>query len=392
MSAAGFPSLLVQIAFTSPYNDTTPDWVDVTGYVRSFSVRRGRADAFSLCEPGTVDSLVLNNTDARFDPENTSGPYYGYLRPNRRIRIGTTISSTYRPLFTGFVGAFPQGWPNGSDDCETTVQATDRFKLLARATDTLNSRPDEYADVRIEALLQHFGIGSGDRDINPESLAARTVATFDYDGENLLQNLQDAALADGGFLYMDGYGKVRYQTVRYRQIGGATRARTSQARFGNDATSIPVKADLIRSVDENLMANRIKATDCNGDPVVREDTSYFDDDGLLEMDLGATLLLPTDAQDRVDDVLALRKNPTPRYPTLPLNLLEHSSADQATILGLDFSDRLTLAVIPPGQSTGVERDQWIESISHNVQITGDSPSWDVTFGLSSAGDAATAIP
>lgn len=392
MTAAGFPALLVQIAFVTDYNDTTPTWVDVTGYVRAFSTHGGRPDAFSLCETGSVDSLVLNNTDGRFDPENTSGPYYGYLRPNRRIRIGTTISGTYRPLFTGFVGAFPQTWPNGSDDCETTVTAEDRFKLFARRTDSFNSRPDEFADVRITALLQHAGIGSGDRSINAATLAARSVATHDYDGENLLQTVQDAAMADGGMLFMDPWGIVTYQTVKYRQIGGATRARTSQARFGNDATAIPVEASLLRSVDENLMANNITVTDCNGDVHTATDATSIAKDGQLDMDLGGTLLLSSDAQDRVNDVLALRKNPTPRYPSLPVDLLTLSAADQATVLGLGYSDRLTLAVIPPGQSVGAARDQWIEKITHTVQITGSSPSWQVGFGLSSAGDAAVAIP
>jgi hypothetical protein len=390
MTAAGFPNLLVQIAFTTAYNDTTPTWVDVSQYVRGFSTQRGRPNEFSLCEPGTL-SLELRNDDLRFDPENTSGPYYGYIRPMRRVRVGATVSSTYYSIFTGFVDAFSQGWENGSR-CVTTVTATDRFKILARQTDpTLNSRPDEYADVRLTALLQHAGIGSADRSINPETLTARSVATHDYDGENLLQALQDIALADGGMLYMTALGLVRYQTVTYRQIGGATRARTSQARFGNDATAIPVDATITRAVDDSLMANKVTVTDGNGEVQTAEDTTARGDDGLLELDLGSTLLLTSDAADRVADLLALRKNPTPRFATMPVDLLTQTTADQATVLGLDFSDRLTLAIIPPGHTTGAARDQWVESIAHDVQIVGD-PSWRVSFGLSSAGDAAVAIP
>lgn len=386
----GFPTLLVQIAFTTAYNDTTPTWVDVTGYTESVSTKTGRPSELSNAEPGTV-TVALNNTDGRFDPDNASGPYAGYVRPLRRIRIGATANGTYYPMFTGFVDSFVKTWPNGADHSITTVTATDRFKLLARRFDTFNSRPDEFADIRITALLQHSGIGAADRIINAAALPARTVATYDYDGMNLLQGLQDAAFADGGLLFMDGYGRIVFQTVKYRQIGGATRARTSQARFGNDATSIPVEPDLDPRVDDTLMANKVLVTDCNGEVQMAQDTALATSDGPLELDLGGTLLLTTDAQDRVADMLALRKNPTVRYNSAAVDVLTLSAANQEKVLARELSDRLTLAVIPPGLSSGTARDQWIEGVQHDITITG-GPQWKTTFQLSSAGDAVTVIP
>lgn len=386
----GFPTLLVQIAFTTAYNDTTPVWVDVTGYTESVSTKTGRPSELSNAEPGTV-TVALNNTDGRFDPDNASGPYAGYVRPLRRIRIGATANGTYYPMFTGFVDSFVKTWPNGADHSITTVTATDRFKLLARRFDTFNSRPDEFADVRITALLQHSGIGAADRIINAASLAARTVATYDYDGTNLLQELQDAAFADGGLLFMDGYGRIVFQTVKYRQIGGATRARTSQVRFGNDPISIPVESDLDPRVDDTLMANKVTVTDCNGEVQMAQDTALATTDGPLDLDLGGTLLLTADAQDRVADMLALRKNPTVRYNSVSVNLLTLSAVNQEKVLARELSDRLTLAVIPPGLASGTARDQWIEGVAHDVTVTGDA-SWKTTFLLSSAGDAVTVIP
>jgi hypothetical protein len=156
MTAAGFPTLFGLIAFSSVYNDTTPDWVDVIGYAQSLSGQRGRQDELSICEPGTY-SMVLRNTDDRFNPDNASGPYYGQLRPNKRFRVGATVLGTDYPIFTGWTESFVLS----PDQATCTVTAVDRFGLLSRQKDTFNSRPDEYADVRITALLQHFGIGSG---------------------------------------------------------------------------------------------------------------------------------------------------------------------------------------------------------------------------------------
>lgn len=389
MTAAGFPALLVQIAFTSVYNDTTPTWEDVTADVKSFSGSRGRPDERAVCEPGQY-TIVLDNRSDNYNADNPSGDYYGYVRPNKRVRIGATVLSTYYPIFTGWTDDFVLS----PDMTEATVTATDRFAMLANQKDTLNSRPDEAADVRITALLQHFGIGSGDRNINADTLAARTLSTHDYEDVFMLDALHNAAFGDGGLLFIEPYGKVCFQTVKYRQIGGATAARTSQARFGNDedAATIRVEPDLAPKVARSLMANRVTITDCNSDEAVAEDTALQDaGDGIRELPLGDSLLLPTDAQDRVDDELALRKNPTVRYESMTVNLLSCTAGQQALVFERELSDRVTLALIPPGQTSGTERDQWIEGVGHQVQIAGE-PSWTVAFPTSSAGDSATVIP
>src|SRR5213079_3236543 len=104
------------------------------------------------------------------------------------------------------------------------------------------------------------------------------------------------------------------------------------------------------------------------------------------------LLLAADAQDRVDDELALRKNPIPRVEQMTVDVLACAAAQQALVLERELSDRITLAIIPPGLTSGTSRDQFVEGVGHDVQITGDSPSWTTSFRMSSTGDAATVIP
>lgn len=64
----------------------TPDvWTDISAYVKSSSVSRGRDTQLEQVQPGTL-SAVLRNNDRTFDPSYSQGPYYGYLLPMRRIR------------------------------------------------------------------------------------------------------------------------------------------------------------------------------------------------------------------------------------------------------------------------------------------------------------------
>lgn len=116
------------VAFTTAPG-ATPVWVDVTAYVRAFSVNRGRSSEFDHFPAGRA-SLVLSNADRRFDPEHATGPYYGNLLPRRRLRIRATYAAVTYDVFHGYVDGWPQSY-DPPNDSTVTVTATDAFKMLA---------------------------------------------------------------------------------------------------------------------------------------------------------------------------------------------------------------------------------------------------------------------
>ncbi len=116
---------------------TTPSagqWVDLTAYVRSASIRRGKDHELSSTGAGELE-LRLDNTDRRFDPTNTAGPYYPSVRPMTRVRVRATVNAITYDLFQGFVEDWGQTYPprpiaNGGD-AEVVVRAVDAFKVLS---------------------------------------------------------------------------------------------------------------------------------------------------------------------------------------------------------------------------------------------------------------------
>ena len=127
--AAGLPTLIVEVAFTSDSLDTTPTWVDITSYVRAGSVRSGRTNELDEYQTGSC-ALTLNNRDRRFDPLYASGPYYGNLKARRQCRIRATYSAVTYDLFYGFVS----GWtlaPDLSGDSVCQIQGYDGLSYLA---------------------------------------------------------------------------------------------------------------------------------------------------------------------------------------------------------------------------------------------------------------------
>ena len=87
-----YPTPIIEIAFDDGPYVVSPTWTDVTTYVRGFETSRGVPDDWTLQADGSA-TVTLSNRDRRFDPFNTSGPYYGKLLPRRQIRIRATSAA-----------------------------------------------------------------------------------------------------------------------------------------------------------------------------------------------------------------------------------------------------------------------------------------------------------
>jgi hypothetical protein len=63
-----------------------PVWSDITSFVRSVSVSRGKDELLDGFSAGSA-SIVLDNLDRRFDPLYSSSPYAGAIVPRRAVRV-----------------------------------------------------------------------------------------------------------------------------------------------------------------------------------------------------------------------------------------------------------------------------------------------------------------
>lgn len=124
-----FPvGLACQLSLT-PAAQAPSSWLDLTPYVQSFHVRRGKQRLIDRFEAGTMD-IVLKNLDRRFDPLNQASPYYPNLRPLNQIRLGFVIGGVTYWAYTGFVERWPQIW-KGPTWAETDLTCVDGFEMLS---------------------------------------------------------------------------------------------------------------------------------------------------------------------------------------------------------------------------------------------------------------------
>jgi hypothetical protein len=124
------PELSVEVAFTTGALDD-PVWEDITGDVRNWDTLRGRQRELERFQPGRA-TVVLSNLERQYDSTYADGPWYGNLRPMRRMRIRETYNGTTYPVFDGFVDRWHLAYPDVGHDATATVIATDAFKVMAR--------------------------------------------------------------------------------------------------------------------------------------------------------------------------------------------------------------------------------------------------------------------
>jgi hypothetical protein len=126
------PDVLLAIAFPSPPLSPNQFYNVVQNFSRAITSRRGRQFELERIEAGT-SSFLLSNRDGRFNPENTSSPYYPNVKPTRRMKWQLAWNSVIYPIFEGFLEGFPQDYPHYGKDAVVRQQAVDGFMALSNA-------------------------------------------------------------------------------------------------------------------------------------------------------------------------------------------------------------------------------------------------------------------
>ena len=150
-------AIQVEVGFGSTWQTEPADitWTDVSSYVLLDSgivMQRGASSARGQVDVGTM-RLSLLNSDRRFDPTYTAGPYYGNLKPGVPIRVKTGFADDLSwgddllmwdtdymiwvgattMLWRGTVSGWPQRYDVGNTMSWVPLSCYDGFDKLARA-------------------------------------------------------------------------------------------------------------------------------------------------------------------------------------------------------------------------------------------------------------------
>lgn len=242
-------TLQVEVGFGSTWQ-TEPGsitWTDVSQYVlinRGISMQRGASSARGQVDAGTLN-LTLLNSDRRFDPTHTTGPYYEDLLAGVPIRVTvgftenlywgtdllawdadtmTWVSDPVR-LFRGTVA----GWPQRGDVSDRVgwvpLSCFDGFDKLSRAKIPrsvmeaaimplnptgywpLNDPPGSLTAA--DSVGVNFGVAFDQPTFGSDELAPGLGPSVEFDGANDRIDISDSPLITDGDQYFSLVAVIR---------------------------------------------------------------------------------------------------------------------------------------------------------------------------------------
>lgn len=347
---------------------------DISSYVTSLSISRGRDSQLFADMPAGRWRVVLKNMDRRFDPLYASSPYAGNIVPGKRVQVvsgGVVIAD-------GSVEDWNYDYdPSGYST--TVMDCGDALTQLAASEfggwfPTAGEKPGDRINAALDLTEVAYTLNR-DIDAGVSTLQGGTVEW----GTNVLQYLNLVAKSDLGWLYASAGGSLTFRD-RY-----ADPYSSRAALFSDTGVDIPYTGITVGYGSEKLY-NRVGIERVGGTAQTANDStsqvayrvrSLTQSGLLLEDDLQAA--------DMASYLVGIYKNPELRVSSLTVQLAGLSASRQADVLSLDLTSLVIVTFTPNKIGAAITRTCIIEGISHNIT----PESHIVTFALGDVDRRAT---
>jgi len=346
--------------------DAPGDVVDVSDIALQVSIRRGRNRILNRFEAGLA-TVVLEDNNGDWSPQNLSSPYAGKLLPLRKIRIyadyddGGGTDRYY--LYSGYITAYNSTYGLGIDETSrVTLQCVDGFRLLNNigiSTVPGTSSP-QLSGARVNALLDVVSWPSSQRDIDAGT--STLIADTGSSDRDLLTALQLVEVSEFGGFFIDAEGNATFlsrETV-------SEKADETPTVFADDGSAITYN-QIEFANDDTLLVNDVTVTRLNGTP-----QNVFDqpsiDTFFLHSGQRQGILVQTDAEalDQAQTLLVARKNTTDRIDSMTINLLDSSAPTKIVAgLSLEIFDLVNVTKTVPGGST-ITKELFVQGVQHDI--------------------------
>lgn len=312
--------------------------VEVTPYVRSFAITRGKSRELDRYGAGQA-SASFNNNDRTFDPTYAASPFFGQVAPRRQIRISVDNITQ----FEGTIDDWNIDYDAGGNSV-ATAQAFDGIASLANLETEGLSLTEGFTNNQIEEVLDgiNWPITKRDIDSGGALLAAQTVA----DGTNALGLLQLLTDSEPGDIFVAKDGDVKF-------VGRNQPFTSGGLILTDDGTGIGYQAVKVIFGSE-LLFNAWTVTNLTNEIVIKSDDSislYGERDSTRN-----TVLKNTADLDTLGNFLLSRYDePEYRFESLSINLKTITPTQRQDLLDLELGDVVRVDFTPAGIPPTIER-------------------------------------
>ncbi len=344
--------------------DGNVDFADVTEFVLSVNIRRGRASQLDTIGPGQATIVLDDKASGRsFDPANTASTYFqgGYgIAPRRFVQIYAGTAGT-EPLFIGRVNDLDIDYvqPNNSFAIVTSV---DDLSTLAR-TNLLPFNPSsELTSARITTLLDRpeVSFSTATRDI---ATGIATLGTVAYEANDNVKAAIDAVvLAEDGRFFIDRGGTATFQPRIDFTFATATLS------FSDTAGTAYAYQELSVGYGAETLYNRVQVGVQGLSVATAVDTTSTTEFGVNTLSLSDLPLNDLAAGTALaQNLLDKYKNPVFRFNEISVTLNGLNAAAGQAVSILDIGDLVNITKTYPTGSPGtVTKTMYVENISHEI--------------------------
>jgi len=358
---------------TNVFADSAGVIVDVSDQVDQMQISRGRNALTDSFQTGTLNMRIVD-LNGDFNPQNTTGPYYGLLSPMRKVAITATYGSTTYPLFAGYITGYNTQTPkNVGEVTYTTITAVDGLRLLSNAqiTTVSGTSAGQLSGARIDNLLNQVSWPASQRSID----AGQTTMQADPGtGRTVLAACTTVQLSEYGAFYMDALGNAVFKDRLT-----ATKSVTGTPVVFNDTGTGISYFNAMWLLNDAQVFNKafITATGLatqtatNAASVAKYFTHGYTQSDLLMQDTDTAL-------NYARAYVASRAETTVRCDAITLDLYTNNyTTGTIAALNLDFFDPVTITTTQPaavGTSTLTKTLQ-VFGVQHSISVN----SWKTTF-------------
>lgn len=328
---------------------------DVSSFVRSVSVRRGKSRQLDKYTAG-VATIEFNNNNRTFDPENASSPYYGQIIPKRTVKVSTGGSAVFYGVVDDWNLNYDlSGLSTAGADC------VDGFTQLAQGALSAHTATSELTGARLNAVLDRSEVAwptaLRDIDAGSELLQADVVA----DGTNALEYLQLVNSSEPGSIFIGKDGSFVFKDRSVAPVSAG------QVTFADDGSGIKF-SDVNVVYGTELLYNYVQIERANGGTAIAQDAdsiSTYGQQALIQS--GLLLNTDADAEALADYLVGIYSEPEYRFETLAVQLEALTPAEQIQVLGLEINDVCRIKFTPNKVGSQIDKYAVVIKIEHDMQ-------------------------
>ena len=371
----GYPFILDSAGFgildTNILADGPLDLVDITPQVRRVTTRRGRNRLLSQFEAGSA-TVILNDPNSDFNPQNTASPYYGKLFPLRKIRIYAETTLSGNPvtvnIFSGYINSFDTSFYQGTTaDATVTLQCVDGFRLLANVSTELPPIPGatsgQLSGARIDTLLDFADF--------PTSLMLLTPGQSEMQvdpggNRSVLQAIQTIENSEFGAFFMGRDGKATFLDRNTISILADNIVSEYTDTNPLPAGEFPY-AQVDFAYDDQQILNDVAVQALGGPVYIATDADSILKYSYKSANRNELLMLDTsEAEDQAKMIVATRKDADIRIDSMQLNLnSDVSELNTFNNLRLDLFTTVNITKAMPGGSS-ITKEVFVQGVTHDV--------------------------